>query len=596
MESSFQNDAKDAYDEEVAIIKNLSQHAQFLAGYEDLLQARRDIEREQPLNAIDRMTIQLNNLWTDSVSSALFHPPYTVQGEDGSPVTLEDTLTPLFTINVGESADAPPFTPILFTMTPRGTVKEIVDVMSIRRQYENIFAPDTEAGAEACIETFLNYFKEEAKERKKFQKAELELAKVKFQQRLRMGPSLSTGGPATEDDVVSRIEIVQESAERNPKTSDMLAIQQRLDAADDMKKLDKLRAKFLLDTRNEFYNQNQVKTLVRKRIIFLRDHARNFQAKLDRIYQMYQNAGNNQRTMEMLAQKMQETQEQRDTEVKDFEKRYEENLDILKEQWVALNNLTLEAPSAGEVSSAAAGVEALNVLSGGIDVDESTAIAQGAEASTVNDRGEKQWRLGRRSTRQKRSRTKALSRYAQDRKRNFMRRNNMEAEILMEKISRYNLKLTSLRNAYKDNESMPEGREKSSLQENYMKRIEKYEKRLRKAERELELLNSGGATTTTVGNDPMDVDDDTSASAAAAQPSPKKRRRKKVVEKPIPERLTASFGTTAEVIPDTILAAAEVSIGKTPTVVKRKKKPRKKKQKSAPKNASTTLEAGTLRF
>lgn len=627
---TYAEQCKVQYEQEVEEITLTSQHASFFEDYaqmtariselgsfdENYGSAANDTEARA---YVSNVTNAFNKLWSQYANSAMFHPPYTIMPEQPpfAPVKLRDNLSTFFKVRIGSGTNALVYEPTIFTKTPRGLVKELVDVESIRNQYVEMYG-GVAAGSKACFAAFKKYFKTEKIARKSFQNAELALAKAKYQQRLLMEQSLDTGEVPTEEEVVENISSIDSPAVTDSvEYADMLKTQQEIDAAQNEKEIIKLKTRFLQETRNAFNELAQVKLLRRKKNIFLRDHDRKTNYKLEQIYLRYTHATNSREEMAAIAQNMQETKDEAEIKKKEYMKQYNEAIEVMQERYLRQQNPVLEPPGALERASASDGAAALRTIAGegddtGIDVDESNEFAGGAVASTVDARGEKQWRLGRRSTRQQKRMRKGLSKYReafekrqkksksseQQSSTALKRRRDAEAlereakeiekRTIEEKMTKCRDKIALYQGIIDDPE---EGDEQ--LEVIYNEELAKYERRLRKLQRKLDKidveLSSMEAPST---NEPEE-----SGGASGASQSRKKQRRK-AVPKPPAERLTASFGTTMEVIPLTPPAVAEVTSAAPEAVIKPKKKRgrRKKKKSGLTTETAPTIEPGKLIF
>lgn len=629
--NTYAEQCKVQYEQEVEQIKLTSQHASYFEDYAQMSARiselgsfdenyRSDANDTDARAYVSDVTHAFNKLWSQYANSAMFHPPYTIMPEQPpfAPVKLRDNLSTFFKIKIGSGANTLVYEPIIFTKTPRGLVKELVDVESIRNQYVEVY-DNVAAGSKACFTAFKKYFKTEKMARKSFQNAELALAKAKYQQRLLMEQSLDTGEVPTEEEVVENISSIDSPAVTDSvdDVAEMLNAQQQMDAAQNEKEIIKLKAQFLQETRNAFNELAQVKLLRRKKNIFLRDHDRKTNYKLEQIYLRYTHATNSREEMAAIAQNMQETKDEAETKKKEYMKQYNEAIEVMQERYLRQQNPVLEPPGALERASASDGAAALRTITGegddtGIDVDESNEFAGGAVASTVDARGEKQWRLGRRSTRQQKRMRKGLSKYREafeKRQKNsksseqqssaaLKRRRDAEAlereakeiekRTIEEKMTKCRDKIALYQGIIDDPE---EGDEQ--LEVIYNEELAKYEKRLRKLQRKLDKID----VELSLMEAPSTNKPEKSGRASGASRSRKKQRRK-AVPKPPAERLTASFGTTMEVIPLTPPAVAEVTSAAPEAVINPKKKRgrRKKKKSGLTTETASTIEPGKLVF
>ena len=624
---TYAEQCKVQYEQEVEQITLTSQHASFFEDYAQMSARISELgsfddnyesaANDTEANAyLSNVTNAFNKLWSQYATSAMFHPPYTIMPEQPpiAPVKLRDNLSTFFKVRIGSGANAISYEPIIFTKTPRGLVKDLVDVESIRGQYVEVYG-DVAAGSKACFSALKKYFKAEKVARKAFQDAELALAKAKYQQRLLMEQSLDTGEVPTEDEVIENFNSIESPAVTDSiDVADMLSAQQQIDAAQNEKEIMKLKARFLQETRNAFNELAQVKQLRRKKNIFLRDHDRKTNYKLEQIYLRYTQATNSREEMAAIAQNMQETKDEAETKKKEYMKQYNEAIEVMQERYLRQENPVLEPPGALERASASDGAAALRTIAGegentGIDVDESNEFAGGAVASTVDANGEKQWRLGRRSTRQQKRMRKGLSKYreafekrqkSREQKSSAAVKRRRDAEALEreakeiekrtieEKMTRCRDKIALYQRIIENPEDGDE-----QLEAIYHEELEKYEKRLRKLQRKLDRIDvelSSMEAPSTMENNP-----EGNGGASGASRSRKKQRRK-AVPKPPAERLTASFGTTMEVIPLTPPAVAEVTSAAPEAVIKPKKKRGRRKKKKSGLTTETTIEPGKLVF
>jgi len=607
--------------------QNNSQDAKFVAAY------ARYLENVKAPATGEHIEEEFENLWTKFADSAVYHPPYEVSCQEGSwydtvmrlngtpcvdgKMTLKDTLTRRFTELVPSQpsgaggaggAGRPPFVfrPRLWFNQPSvnaalgdGPPQDVLTVREIVKQFETVYTEnnlEASAGTKAAHEAFTKYFTLEFDARKKIIEKRVAVLEAQLAWKITIknqsDAESATAARRTVDEQEEQEEQEKQEAEWARQgaradskfldsTSAGLNNQHKIDMAEDAQKIQKIRMGLDSDARHMFHMSPAYRDYEARRRLTTTNINMKYQSVRERLMISWSRAGMTKDIMKQIALDLEQAGTNRNEDESKMIKEFDAEKETLLRDWQSdptadngsqfASSTTMRQRAQAYMSAAGEATEQdRDFIMAAPDDDEDDSAANYDQNTLSSGRAYAGGAAGRDN--KGRSTRKATRRAVDGRRVDFRAQQKARAkkkitEEVDRVINRYTATRIQLENAQQEyNVAANNAALKSELKEE----IEIHSQLLKALEQRIESL--GGV-----------VPADRKRNLPSASSGIKKKRRKNKEEnapkKPAIERLTATFGTLAEIEPGTPPAAAEVRTGNPPAVLKKKRRSRARKLK-----------------
>lgn len=652
-EQSLKEEIQDTFDGLIYDYQNKSEDARFLNAYSDfIIEIRNNEEKFNQDGDADtyaeRADRTFSKLWERYSDSAFYHPPYVVPCEEDSfvsllvpeeenpcvngVVTLEDTLTPMFELSV----DGNEYDPTLWVNQPSvtgasgaGPPQDVVTVYEIIQEFAAFYVSigrDPEDGIIEAINKFKAYFEAEKEQRTKLLESRVALLEAQRNWQLTIAEtSMTEGSRAAVRTLESAGGAAAESEEDEPAAAEGAAasfssnlarkLEFQLEQAQDRLEVKRMKLGVDREALNAFRSSEGYREWEAARRYATTQLKMAYQNKRERLIKQFSSSGLTGKAKNRIAEQLQQVEEKRDKDMRELREEFDEQKRDLLEQWGSNpeeDNGEAHTPTAAQTSRAQERAKAAQELAKVVSDGAAFAGAAGGRTNT-----------GRSSRIQEMRTVPQMSRAdfrAMQKARGQARISEAIEKRQLPKvkrlINRLEVKRTDLENAKQEQESLKyslrvrdgdNSDEANKIKKNIRERLGRIETKIIRYVAEIQVAEEGiielGASVPAKKHtilSLLDTDDDNSdnegGGGGGGRLKKKRRTNKAVPEKPSAERLTATFGTSAEIAPATPPAVATVTAAKPPAVIKKKRRSRVRKKKGLSKKTEPTLEPGNLIF
>lgn len=568
----------------------------------------------------------------------------------GGVMVLKDTLTRRFTVLVPSGAAASSrnyvFRPKLWLALPAtdaggnsaaGPPQDLCSAETIVRQYEKVYEDnglDPDDGARKAYELFKRYFDLEYEKRNQIIQQRLQVLETQRDWKITIKTSNDTESAEaalrttqTAEERIREFEEDHRNWEREGKQADALRLDKvfednleksfQLEIAQDRIELQKLKMGFDPAARQAFRESKEYREYEARRRYETTQLRMTHKKITERLMILWSSGGMTRKMLEQIALDLEKADDEHKEALQALTKRFDTEKSNLLEAWrtdPTRNNgshLSIGAALVSRATEYTRSVQELeNLMSDDITEyetvgDDFAADVTGRSNDGRSTRSATRYAVdGRKIDFQKLRKRKARQKIAEA---NEAEKAKFQAKLQTFTVELENAEKTleSLRNNIGTyNTTTDEGNMLNEANEQHIREITEEIQVYREsiAFYEQKLVDLGVSAKPPkrrrlkrTEEEDSESDDDDVLGAAATDAKKTKGSKFAKKKKTTAERLTATFGAPAEVIPETLPAAADVSTAKPPAVVKKKRRARKKKKTGlATKKTEPKLELGNL--
>lgn len=645
-EQSLKEEIQDTFDGLIYDYQNKSEDARFLNAYSDfIIEIRNNEEKFEEDGDADtyaeRAERTFSKLWERYSDSAFYHPPYVVPCEEDSfvslllpeeenpcvdgVVTLEDTLTPMFELSVDDNE----YDPTLWVNQPSvagasgaGPPQDVVTVYEIIQEFAAFYVSidrDPGDGVIEAINKFKAYFEAEKEQRTKLLESRVALLEAQRNWQLTIAEtSMTESSRAAVRTLESAGGAAAESEEDEPEGpaasfSSNLAADFKMQQAQDRLEVKRMKLGVDREALNAFRSSEGYREWESARRYATTQLKMAYQNKRERLIKQFSSSGLTGKAKNRIAEQLQQVEDKRDKDMRELREEFDEQKRDLLEQWGSNpeeDNGEAHTPTAAQTSRAQERAKAAQELAKVVSDGAAFAGAAGGRTNT-----------GRSSRIQETRTVPQMSRAdfrAMQKARGQARISEAKAQRqakINRLITRLEVARIDLENAKQEQESLKyslrvrdgdNSDEAIKIKKNIRERLGRIETKIIRYGAEIQVAKEGivelGASVPAKKRSALSMLDDSGndsddEGAGARFKKQKTQKREAVPEKPSVERLTATFGTSAEIAPETPPAVATVTAAKPPAVIKKKRRSRVRKKKGlSTKKSKPSLQPGNLIF